>query len=402
MTRSAMTALEESHAVVRGRHVVVVAPPWYPVPPHGYGGIELVVGLLCDALRDAGQRVTLLAADGSQPDAIALAPSEWRIDLGRHEERLRELTYAARVANRLSTLHDVDVIHDHCGFSTLVAACLGGGAPVVHTVHGDIPDSYGTFYCAMAPKADFVAISSAQRKTLPGLPWIGTVHNAVDVDALCVAAAESDAYLLCLARICPDKGQHVAIEVARRVGMRLVLAGKVDAIPEATDYFARHVAPFIDGDRVVHIANVSGAAKARLLAGAHALLAPLQWEEPFGLAMVEAMASGTPVIAIARGAAPELVTDGVTGFLVADGEEMADAIPLVPHIDPWACAVAARARFSPSVMAQRYMSLYESVIRTPRVVADLSTPPDHPRSTLALLDRGPVARLGRYPGAARI
>lgn len=362
------------------KHVVMVAPPWYPVPPHGYGGIELVVGLLCDALRRAGQRVTLIGAEGSQPDAIALAPRSWRDALGRPEERMRELTYATRVADTLARLGQVDVIHDHCGFATLVSACLADVAPVVHTVHGDIPEPYSAFYSSLARRSHFVSISRAQRGSMPGLPWIGTVHNAVDVEALTVTPKDKEPYLLCLARICPDKGQHVAIEVARRAGMRLVLAGKVEGIPEAVDYFERHVAPSVDGDRVVHVSNVAGAAKARLLARAHALLAPLQWEEPFGLAMVEAMASGTPVVALSRGAAPELVTQGVTGFLVTDIDGMVEAVGAIPGIDPRGCATVARARFSPSTMAAGYLALYEKLTWKQRVLPEraeivLATPP---------------------------
>jgi glycosyltransferase involved in cell wall biosynthesis len=352
------------------RHIVVIAPPWYPVPPHGYGGIELVVGLLCDALRQAGHRVTLLAAEGSEPNAIGLAPRSWRADLGAATERLRELTYANRVADTLTQLGAIDVIHDHCGFSTLVAASLTGIAPVLHTVHGNIPQAYATFYSSVAGRVGFVSISEAQRQSMPELPWIGTVHNAVDVDALRVTPGEKEPYLLCLARICPDKGQHVAIEAARRAGMRLVLAGKVEAIPEATEYFERYVAPAVDGDRVVHVHNVAGEEKARLLARAHALLAPLQWDEPFGLAMVEAMASGTPVIAMARGAAPELVTEGVTGFLVRDIDGMVAAIPRVAGVDPWACADASRARFSPSAMSDSYLQLYESAMWKLRVLPE--------------------------------
>ncbi|MGA8417876.1 MAG: glycosyltransferase [Candidatus Dormiibacterota bacterium] len=126
------------------RHVVIVAPPWYPIPPNGYGGIELVVGLLGDALRQQGDRVTLLAAEGSEPGAIVLAPRSWQADLGGPDERLRELTYASRVATTLTQLERIDVIHDHCGFATLVAACAANVAPVVHTVHGDIPEAYAT------------------------------------------------------------------------------------------------------------------------------------------------------------------------------------------------------------------------------------------------------------------
>jgi glycosyltransferase involved in cell wall biosynthesis len=368
---------------VTRRHVVIVAPPWYPTPPHGYGGIELVVGLLSDALRKAGQRVTLLAAEGSEADAIILAPRTWSSDLGGPDERLRELTYATRVASTLEVLDGVDVVHDHCGFSSLVAACLTDVAPVVHTVHGDIPKSYSTFYSSVAGRAGFVSISAAQRQSMPTLPWIGTVHNAVDVDSLAVTPAEKEPYLLCLARICPDKGQHVAIEVARRTGMRLVLAGKVEATPPSIDYFERYVAPAIDDDHVVHLPNVAGEEKARLLSRAYALLAPLQWEEPFGLAMVEAMASGTPVIAMARGAATELVTEGVTGFLVKDADEMARAVPLAAGADPWACADATRARFSPWAMAQAYLHLYASVAWKPAIQPGLAELADL-RADLAL------------------
>jgi glycosyltransferase involved in cell wall biosynthesis len=350
---------------VTRRHVVLVAPPWYPVPPHGYGGIELVVGLLSVALQAAGLRVTLLGAEGSSPDAIILAPRSWRTDLGGPSERLRELTYATRVVGALEELDGVDVVHDHCGFSSLVATCLADVAPVVHTVHGDIPEAYSTFYSSMADRAGFVSISAAQRRSMTKLPWIGTVHNAVDVDSLAVTPGEKEPYLLCLARICPDKGQHLAIQVARRAGMRLVLAGKIEATPSSIDYFERHVAPAVDNDRVVHLQNIAGGEKVRVLSRAYALLAPLQWDEPFGLAMVEAMASGTPVIAMARGAATELVTNEVTGFLVKDEDAMVRAVPLAAGIDPWLCADEARARFSPWAMAQAYLRLYEGVAWKP-------------------------------------
>jgi glycosyltransferase involved in cell wall biosynthesis len=356
------------------RHIVLVAPPWYPVPPDGYGGIELVVGLLDDALRQAGHRVTLIGAEGSEPGAIALAPRSWRADLGAPEERLRELTYATRVVDTLKHLDGIDLIHDHCGFATLIAASRAGIAPVMHTVHGDIPEPYATFYTAAARGAGFVSISIDQRQSMPELPWMGTVYNAVDVDALHVTPEDKEPYLLCLARICPDKGQHVAIEAARLAGMRLILAGKVEDMPEATEYFERCIAPAVDGDRVVHVDNVAGEEKARLLARAQALLAPLQWDEPFGLSLVEAMASGTPVIAIARGAAPELVTEGVTGFLVRDIDGMIAAAPMAASIDPWACAAAARARFSPPAMAASYLQLYEKLIERPPVLPASAAP----------------------------
>ncbi|HKR98284.1 MAG TPA: glycosyltransferase, partial [Candidatus Dormibacteraeota bacterium] len=197
----------------------------------------------------------------------------------------------------------------------------------------------------------------------PALNWVGRVFNAVDVDNLQTCARdEKEPYLLCLARVCEEKGQHVAIEVARRTRMRLILAGKVESTPAGREYFEGEIAPFIDGRSVVHIDNVGGADKARLLARATALLAPLQWNEPFGLALVEAMASGTPVIVTPRGAAPELVDDGCTGLFAEDIDDMVEAVQRVGDIDPAVCAREGRRRFAPASMADGYLSLYERVV----------------------------------------
>lgn len=343
------------------RHIVLVAPPWYPVPPHGYGGIELVVHLLAEGLRLRGERVTVLAAAGSAPPAIALVPAGWDADLGGANERLRELVYAKRVIDTILTLGPIDVVHDHVGFGTLVGLLGSSPAPVVHTVHGPVTRGELDFLGEAGTVAGLVAISNSQRRRVPSLNWIDTVHNAVDLRHLMVAEHEKEPYLLCLARICHDKGQHVAIDVARRLGMRLVLAGKVERSPAGAEYFRTRVAPFIDGDRVVHLNNVSGTDKALLLARARAFLAPVQWDEPFGLALVEAMASGTPVVSMARGAACELVTEGVTGFLVRDVDEMVRAVRRVAEIDLRLCAATARRRFSPEAMAEGYLRAYDRV-----------------------------------------
>ncbi len=339
-------------------HVALLAPPWYPVPPRGYGGIELVVALLAGELRRRGHRVTLFAAEGSE-DAVSSAPGDWSAELGGPGERLRELEYAARVTATLAALGPVDVIHDHCGYATLAAACTQGCAPLVHTVHGPVEERLHGYYAALCGRAGLVAISDSQRGSAPDLPWIGRVHNAVDVDRLPPAAPDREhPYLLCLARITEEKGQHVAIEVARRVGMPLVLAGKVDATVEGRAYWQDVVEPRVDGKNVVHIENVEGEEKARLVAGATALLAPIQWEEPFGLSVVEAMAGGTPAISFRRGAAPELIEEGVTGFLVDDTAEMVAAVQRVGEIDHRRCADAARERFGPEALADGYLEVY--------------------------------------------
>ena len=338
----------------------MLAPPWYPVPPDGYGGIEIMVSLLADELRARGHLVTVFAAAGSEASSVVHAPAVWNRDLGQHDERLRELTYGARILESLRHRGAIDVVHDHIGYGTLLATAQLSDVPVVHTVHGALTEPETTFYAALAGRVSLVAISRSQRHSAPDLPWVGTVHNAVPFHQLTVGNSDSASpYLLCLARICPDKGQHIAIEVARRAGMRLVLAGKVEATPASREYYATRVLPLVDSDRVVHITNVAGAEKAALLEGATALLAPIEWDEPFGLSVVEAMACGTPAISFSRGAAPEIIDDGLTGFLVRDADEMVAAVARVDEIDPADCAARTRRRFSAQTMADGYLRMYE-------------------------------------------
>ena len=344
------------------RTVVLVAPPWYSIPPDGYGGTELIVDLLATELRARWHNVVVLALEGSS-NAVGLAPAAWAEDLGGPAERLRELTYAARLHRFLGVHEGVDLVHDHCGYASLLVASLAGRTPLLHTVHGVVGEPERTFYASLGDSPRLVAISEAQRATAPDLPWAGTVYNAVDVGALTVArASDREPYLLCLARVSEDKGQDLAIEVARRTGMRLVLAGKQAEGAESREFYEERVRPHVDGDRVVHLENVAGEEKARLLARATALLSPIRWAEPFGLNMAEAMCSGTPAIAFPRGAAPELILHEVTGFLVDDLEGMCEAVRRAPEIDPRRCAREARSRFSPGAMVEGYLAVYERLL----------------------------------------
>jgi glycosyltransferase involved in cell wall biosynthesis len=344
---------------------VLLAPPWYPVPPHGYGGIELVVALLARELRSLGHHVTLFASAGSELAEVC-APEGYGHVLGLPAALPLEGAYLARVLRQMQALPAIDVIHDHSGPAGVLCTMIAALAPVVHTVHGPVGAAQRTFYREVADAVSLVAISRAQRDAAASLPWAGVVHNAVDIEHLRVGTPDrSDPYVVCLARISPEKAQHQAIEVARRAGIRLVLAGKVDETSETQAYFRDRVAPHVDGTRVVYLPNVFGAEKARLLARATALLAPIDWEEPFGLSIVEAMASGTPVVAARRGSTPELVVEGVTGFLADSVNDMVAALHRVGEIDPLECARLARERFHPSVMTNGYLRLYEAAIASP-------------------------------------
>jgi glycosyltransferase involved in cell wall biosynthesis len=338
--------------------VALISPPWYPIPPHGYGGIERVVSLLCEELRRAEHRVVLFAPEGSSgaDELVALAPREWD---GDFQAPYRLEIYLQRVHRALRDIA-VDVIHDHNdAIGALVAGTAGHAAPVVATIHGPIPADLGVFLTECGGAVHLVALSEAQRAAAPDAPWVATIPNAVDIGGT-VDLQRPRAYLVELARINRDKGQHLAIEAARLARVPLVLAGKIDTVPGMRRYFAEEVQPHLGGD-VTWVREVAGQRRVDLLSGAIAMLFPLQWEEPFGLAMAEAMVCGTPVIAFPRGAAREVVEEGVTGFLVDGVEAMARAVHRVHRLDRVRCAERARERFAPSRMAAGYERVYRDL-----------------------------------------
>jgi glycosyltransferase involved in cell wall biosynthesis len=349
----------------RRLRIAVIAPPWYSLPPRGYGGVELVVTLLARELRRRGHLVTLFGAEGSEIGTTVCAPPGLDVHLGQATQVLHEMTYLARVERMLRLLGPFEVISDHAGFGgALVSSLFDTTARVLHTVHGPIGVSELEFFDSLPAHVRLIAISGSQRSQAPRLQWAGVAHNAVDLDGLYVSPANRDPrYLLCLARICEDKGQDVAIEVARRCGLPVILAGKVEQTPASRAFFRNRVEPFIDGAHVRYLPSIAGVEKARLIAGATAMLAPISWPEPFGLSIVEAMVSGTPAVSFRQGAAPELIEPGITGFLVDDIQEMVDAVGQSFEVDPFVCARAARERFSPQVMAASYLRLYRLALR---------------------------------------
>ncbi|HSO92952.1 MAG TPA: glycosyltransferase family 4 protein [Candidatus Dormibacteraeota bacterium] len=336
--------------------IALVAPPWYPLPPRGYGGTELVVHLLHKELSSMGHEVVVFGAEGSGPDVTALAETSWSRDLGGADEDARMATYLARVYDRLSG-ERFDVLHDHSCLAGLVLAIHSAVAPVVvHTIHGEFLEALCTFYSAVAERVLLCAISESQAATAPKVRVAAVVPNAVDVPSA-PPSRTRERYLVEVARITPDKGQHLAIQVARRAGRKLILAGKVERTGAGESYFEDEVEPHL-GRTVEYYPNVAGAEKARLISRAAAGIFPLQWPEPFGLAMAECMVVGTPVLALRTGSAPELIEDGVTGFLADDVDGLVQAATRLDEIDPVRCAEVSRMRFSPRLMAERYLQVY--------------------------------------------
>ena len=249
------------------------------------------------------------------------------------------MVHAARV-EALLRAHTVDLVHDHTLAGPLTADARR--SPTVVTVHGAM-DDLSQVYRPLDGAVSLVAVSDAQRRRAPDLNWVATVHNGIDVDSF-PYRAEKDDYVLFLGRFHPQKAPHLAIEAARRAGVRIILAGKCTEELEH-EYYRDVLAPLLGPD-AVEVGVADQALKRRLLAGARCLVFPILWEEPFGLVMVEAMACGTPVVALARGAVPEVVAHGRTGFVVDRPEQLAGAIRDCASLEAADCRRYVSSRFS--------------------------------------------------------
>jgi glycosyltransferase involved in cell wall biosynthesis len=264
-----------------------------------------------------------------------------------------ELLHAARAAAAIEDL-DLDVVHDHTRLGPVTA--VSRSVPTVLTVHSAVsgPDSALTELEAVQRWVLPVAISAAQRDAAPSIRWSATIHNGINVDAFRVTPKEP--FLLYLGRLSPHKGVHLAIDAARTVGRRLVLAGGW-TVPEERDYVDRVIRPAL-GEDVVWVGEVGGEEKVELLSRAACLVLPVMWQEPFGLVAVEAMASGTPVVALRAGALPELIVHGRTGMLCDRADELPAAIERACGMDPDACRAHVAAEFDARKMGARYEDLY--------------------------------------------
>ncbi len=348
--------------------ILQIAPLWERVPPPGYGGTELVVSLLADGLVGAGHEVALWASGDSVTKAELR--SAYPRSLRTASDVVNPVPYElVHVAQALGEARGYDIIHNHSGEPVMAMAGLVE-PPMLTTMH-----------CLITPDTEFVwrhyggyynTISWAQRRTLPdmdGPRFVGVAYNAIDVDSF-PFSDRKEPYLLYLGRVAPEKGTHLAMAVARKLRMPLVMAGKVDKVD--LSYYEREVKPGIDGKLVTFLGEADHRLKRELYRNAYCLLVPITWEEPFGLVMAEAMACGTPVVAFARGAAPEIVLHGETGLLVTDVDSMAAAVHRVDRIDPHRCRQHVKAHFDVSVMVGRYLVLYDRILTGQAQALDLS------------------------------
>jgi glycosyltransferase involved in cell wall biosynthesis len=334
----------------------ILAPPWIPVPPPAYGGIEQIVALLARELAAAGHEVTLVAPPKSRvpgvtvvspleqlPETIGNAADEW-----------------PHVLPALELLEEVDVVIDHSGpLGALLTA--RGAVPAMHVVHGPLDPSPLRMYEAIARAAPLrlVALSRAQRDSAPGLPFVGVCHNGLDPGEA-PFSERPEGYLAFLGRMAPEKGAAEAIAIARAAGLPLLIAAKCREDAER-EYFARVVEPELGAD-VVWLGELGQREKYELLAGARALVFPIDWSEPFGMVMIESMACGTPVVATPRGAVPEVVVDGMTGFIRRTPDELIEAVGRLDEIDRALCRRHVAERFSGEAMARAYERVIEDLV----------------------------------------
>jgi glycosyltransferase involved in cell wall biosynthesis len=337
--------------------IAQIAPLYESVPPKHYGGTERVVSYLTEALVNEGHDVTLYAAGDSVTRArlVGVCPSALRLDKSciiPHAHHIRMLEYVQRDIN------EFDAVHYHIDYLAF-PLIRRQRVPSLNTLHGrlDIPD--------LAPlyrefkEMPVVSISNAQRLPLPWVNWQATIHHGLPAD-LYGFQDRPQGYLAFLGRIAPEKRVDLAIEIACRAGIELKIAAKVDAADR--EYFKHEIKSLLDHPLVEFIGEIGEREKGDFLGNARALLFPIDWPEPFGLVMIEALACGTPVIAFRRGSVPEVIDEGITGFVVNTVDEAVDALQRVDGVSRRRCRQEFERRFTSPRMARDYVKIYESLL----------------------------------------
>lgn len=333
--------------------IALLSPIAWRTPPRHYGPWETIVSMLAEGLTELGMEVTLFATGDSltsaRLDYVCPAPYE------ENPEMDAKVWECLHIAHLFEQAGKYDIIHNHYDFLPLSYSRLVK-TPVVTTIHGFSSPGILPVFRTYNQDNYYISISDADRS--PGLDYLRTVYHGIDLNMFSLREIPGD-YLLYFGRIHPDKGAYEAIQIARRFGMKLIMAG----IIQDESYYHQRVAPFVDGSNIVYAGSVGPESRNELLRGAYALLHPIHFQEPFGLSVVEAMACGTPVIAFNRGSMPEVVSDGRTGFLVDSMEEALAKLDLVPSLERGECRRWVAERFSKERMVADYLTVYETIMK---------------------------------------
>jgi len=368
-----------------------IAPPWISIPPKNYGGTEVVVYNLVEELVAQGHDVTLFAPGDAKTSAklVSFFPKSlierevpWPAHLKAYYHLYKSLEHA----------QEFDIVHTHLSSGSdlyIFPLTAPLATPHVTTLHSRFPfDRVDTWtgdadylYMEWAPYVPMIAISESARAEVPHkLNFVGVVPHGLPMAQFRHTGRKREDFFLWLGRFVPDKGVHLAIEAAKRAQVPIMLAGTIDRYSqESIQYYHQVIEPLIDGKQVRRFGPANMKEKISLLSRARGFLNPIQWEEPFGMVMIEAMALGCPVISFARGAAPEIIVSGKTGFLVHNLDEMVACIPHIDEIDRNVTRMHIEEHFSAPVMAKQYVEIYEKLVKTwdnvpqPRV-AELATP----------------------------
>jgi glycosyltransferase involved in cell wall biosynthesis len=332
--------------------IAVLSPVAWRTPPLHYGPWESVVSLLTEELIRMGVDVTLFATGDSQTSGklVAVCPRPYSEDHSV-DPKVAECLHISEVFERCA---DYDLIHNHFDFLPLTYSGLVK-TPLLTTIHGFSSPKIMPVYKKYNARGYYVAISESDKS--PELNYIATIHHGIDLAQFPFSGADGN-YLLFFGRIHPDKGVFEAIQVAQRVGIKLVIAG----IVQDQDYFATKVEPHIDGVTVEYLGSIGPDRRADVLGGALALLHLISFDEPFGLSLIESMACGTPVIAFDRGSMPELIRPGITGYIVESIESAIDAVAAIKEIDRSECRTDVEQRFTSTRMARDYVRIYEEIL----------------------------------------
>lgn len=342
--------------------IALVAPFEEPVPPKTYGGTERIVYNIAEELVALGHDVTLFASGDSKTSAKleACVPKAVRVLSEARNPNIRQGLHYQGLATALTKLSQsrFDIVHNHFGWQLLLFKDLIA-APIVTTLHGILSEPTERYMHTLLKNEPFISISKSQRRHNTHLRYIATVYNGIRVSRFKFEANPQN-YLVFLGRIHPHKGPEHAIQIARRTGNRLIIAAKID--PFEQHYFDTKIAPLIDDQQIQFVGEVNHAQKVRLLKNAKAMISPIQWDEPFGITTIESLACGTPVLALNRGAMPEILINNQTGFLCKNVNEIVKRVGDIGKIDREVCRSHVENHFSAQRMTQGYLKAYERVI----------------------------------------